>query len=147
METRIKMGVADPGSYKAMLAMDNYIITTSISKLHQEFIKIRASQINGCAYCVHSHTNDARKLGETDERMHLISVWKEAGDVFTEQEKLLFAITEEVTLIHQHGLSKNLYEKSIELFGEQQTAQIIMAIININGWNRIGVALSMHPQL
>lgn len=147
METRIKMGVADPGSYKAMLAMDNYISTTSISKLHQEFIKIRASQINGCAYCVHSHTNDARKLGETDERMHLISVWKEAGDVFTEQEKLLFAITEEITLIHQHGLSKNLYDKSIELFGEQQTAQIIMAIININGWNRIGVALSMHPQL
>ena len=147
METRFKTGKVAPDAYKAMDALDTFVDNSSIPQLHKELIKIRASQINGCAYCVNSHTNDARKIGETDQRMHLISVWREAGDNFTEEEKLLFEMTEEITLIHQHGLSDKVYERSIQSFGELKTAEIIMAITTINAWNRIGVGLNMHPKL
>lgn len=147
MNTRFKMGKVQPEAYKAMNELDKYIATTGINKLQLEMIKIRASQINGCAYCVNSHTQDARKYGETEQRIYLISVWPEATNVFTEEEQLLLAITEQITLIHQHGLSNELYQKAIKLFGEEKTAQIIMAIITINAWNRIGVSLNMMPEL
>jgi len=141
------MGKVQPAAYKAMDALDNYVSNSGIDKIHQELIRIRASQINGCAYCVNYHTRDARKLGETEQRLYLISVWREAKNVFTEEEQLLFAMTEEITLIHQHGLSDELYNKAIEIFGEEKTAQVIMAIITINAWNRIGVGLNMQPEL
>jgi len=141
------MGKVQPAAYKAMDALDNYVSNSGIDKIHQELIRIRASQINGCAYCVNYHSGDARKLGETEQRLYLISVWREAKNVFTEEEQLLFAMTEEITLIHQHGLSDELYNKAIEIFGEEKTAQVIMAIITINAWNRIGVGLNMQPEL
>jgi len=141
------MGKVQPAAYKAMDALDNYVSNSGIDKIHQELIRIRASHINGCAYCVNYHSGDARKLGETEQRLYLISVWREAKNVFTEEEQLLFAMTEEITLIHQHGLSDELYNKAIEIFGEEKTAQVIMAIITINAWNRIGVGLNMQPEL
>ena len=143
---RLKMGKVQPGAYKAMNELDNFILTSSIPLLHRELIKIRASQINGCAYCVNHHSRDARNLGETEQRIYLISVWREAAEMFTEEEQLLLEMTEEITLIHKHGLSDVLYEKSINSFGEQKTAEIIMAIITINAWNRIGVGLKMRPE-
>jgi AhpD family alkylhydroperoxidase len=143
---RFQMGKVQPLAYKAMAELDKFIITSSVPLLHRELIKIRASQINGCAYCVNHHTRDARNLGETEQRIYLISVWREAATLFTEEERLLLEMTEEITLIHQHGLSDALYEKSMSIFGERQTAQIIMVIITINAWNRIGVALNMHPE-
>lgn len=146
MATRLNMGKVQPEAYEVMFAMNKYIGISSIDKLHREMIKIRASQINGCAYCVNAHSRDALKLGETPRRIFLMSVWREAGDVFTEEEQLLLAMTEEITLIHQHGLSDALYEKAITLFGEEKTAQVIMAIITINSWNRIGVGLNMKPE-
>jgi AhpD family alkylhydroperoxidase len=147
MNTRFKMGRVQPAAYKAMDALDSYIDNSGIDKIHRELIRIRASQINGCAYCVNYHSGDARKLGETEQRLYLVSVWREATNVFTEEEQLIFAMTEEITLIHQHGLSDELYNKAIEIFGEEKTAQIIMAIITINAWNRIGVGLNMQPEL
>jgi AhpD family alkylhydroperoxidase len=141
------MGLVQPAAYKAMEGLDDFIASTSVPQLLQELIRIRTSQINGCAYCVNMHTNDARQQGESDKRMHLISVWKEAGNIFTEEEQLLLAMTEEITLIHQHGLSDALYDKAIHLLGKEKTAQVIMTIIGINAWNRIGVALKMQPKL
>lgn len=147
MSTRFKMGKVQPEAYKAMNVLDTYIKNSSIEPLHREIIKIRASQINGCAYCVNHHTKDARKLGEAEERIYLLSVWKEAPDVFTEEEQLLLAMTEEITLIHQHGLSDELYNKAISFLGDEKTAEAIMIIITINAWNRIGVSLNMHPEI
>jgi len=147
MQTRFKMGEVQPEAYKILFEMNKYVLQSKIDKLQREMIKIRASQINGCAYCVSSHARDARKLGETEQRIYLMSVWREAPNVFTEEEQLILAITEEVTLINQHGLSNELYEKAIKLFGQEKTAQIIMTVITINCWNRIGVALNMHPAL
>jgi AhpD family alkylhydroperoxidase len=128
-----------------MDALDQLVDNSSINKLHRELIKIRASQINGCAYCVDAHSHDALKLGESQQRIFLVSAWKEAGELFSDEERLILEMTEEITLIHQQGLWDSTYEKAIELFGEQQTAQFIMAIITINAWNRIGVATQLHP--
>lgn len=145
MKKRIDFNVVQRNAYEAMDALDKFVNESSIDKLHREFIKIKASQINGCAYCVDTHSRDARKLGESEQRIFLISVWKEAGNIFSEEEKLLFQMTEEITLVHQHGLSNAVYEKAITTFGEEKTAQIIMAIVTINAWNRIGVATQLRP--
>lgn len=144
---RFKMGKVQPAAYQAMDALDNYVGSTSIKGIYKEFIRIRASQINGCAYCVDQHTRDARKAGETEQKIILISVWRESRNVFNEEEQLILEMTEEITLIHRHGLSDRLYQKSIDIFGETGTAEIIMTIIMINAWNRIGVGLKMEPQL
>ncbi len=147
MKARFKIAKVYPPAYKAIDSLDNLVAASSVDKWHQELIRIRASQINGCAYCVNMHTQDALKLSIDPRKTSLISVWREAKNVFTEEEQLLLQMTEELTLIHQHGLSDAVYEKAIELFGEEKTAQIIMVIITINVWNRVGVGLKMQPEL
>ena len=147
MKKRINFNNVQPAAYDAMDALDEYINQSALDKLHRELIKIRASQINGCAYCVDTHSHDALKLGESLQRVLLVSAWREAGDHFSGEERLLFQMTEEITLIHRHGLADETYSKAIELFGEEKTAQIIMAIVTINAWNRIGVATQLSPAL
>lgn len=145
MTKRFIMGKVLPDAYKALAELDNFTRSSRIPPIHRELIKIRASQINGCAYCVDLHTKEARKQGETEQRIYLLSVWREATNIFDDEEQLLLEMTEEITLIHKSGLSDRLYEKAINLWGEERTAQVIMAIININSWNRIGVGLNLHP--
>lgn len=145
MAERFIMGKVLPDAYKALVALDGSMRSSNIPLLQREMIKIRASQINGCAYCVDLHTKEARKHGETEQRIYLISVWREALNVFTEEEQLVLEMTEEISLIHQHGLRDQLYEKAISIWGEKRTAEVIMAIININSWNRIGVGTKLHP--
>ena len=147
MSKRINFNEVQPNAYEAMEALDKFVDETSIDKLSREIMKIRASQINGCAYCVDSHSHDAMKLGASMQKVLLISAWREARNIFSDEERLLLRMTEEITLIHQHGLSEETYQKAIEVFGEEKTAQIIMAVITINAWNRIGVGLNMHPEL
>lgn len=141
------MDKVQPAAYTAMFGLDKYIAATGVDKMHRELIRIRVSQINGCAYCVNYHTKDALKLGIDPRKLYLVGVWKEAPNVFNEEERTILAIAEEITLIHQHGLSEELYQKSMTLFGEELTAQIIMTAITINAWTRIGVSLHMEPEL
>lgn len=145
MSERLKVGAVQPAAYQAMGALEKYLSTTSIDPLHKELIKIRASQINGCAYCVNAHTQDARKLGETEQRINLIAVWRESPQ-FTEADRTILALTEEVTLISKQGVSDDTYNKAIAIFGEELTAQLLMAIVTINAWNRIGVSTHMKPE-
>ncbi len=147
MKKRIDFNVVSPAAYDAMDALDKYVDASSIDPLHRELLKIRASQINGCAYCVDMHSRDARKAGASEQKVFLVSAWREAGDIFSEEERLLFKMTEEVTLIHQHGLSDETYQKAVSTFGEKTTAELIIAITTINAWNRIGVSVNMHPAL
>src|SRR5689334_25424164 len=98
MSKRISLGKIQPQAYKAMDALDSFVDNSGIDKVHRELIKIRASQINGCGYCVNSHSMDARKLGVTEQKVYLTAAWREAGDVFTEEERLIFTMTEEITL-------------------------------------------------
>jgi AhpD family alkylhydroperoxidase len=125
-----------------MLGLEKYIATTSITPVLKELIKIRASQVNGCAYCINMHTADARKLDITEQRIYLLSAWSEA-DVYTEEEKAVLALTEEITLISNH-VSEETYENAAKYYDEKSLAEIIMMIITINAWNRIGIATGMR---
>jgi AhpD family alkylhydroperoxidase len=145
MKKRINFNAVQPEAYTVMDSLDSFVQESSINNLHKELIRIRASQINGCSYCVDAHSHDALKLGESLQRILLVSAWRETGGLFSDEERLLFQLTEEISLIHQHGLSDVTYEKAITSFGEQQTAQIIMAIITINAWNRIGITTQLRP--
>lgn len=146
MEKRINIREAEPQAYRAMLGLEGYLAKTDIPKNLKELIKIRASQINNCAYCLNMHTRDALKIGETEQRIFVLSAWREAGGLFTEEEKAALAMTEEITLIHQKGLSEETYQKAAKVFTENQIAQIIMAIVTINAWNRIAVSTHLPPE-
>ena len=102
-------------------------------------IKIRASQINGCAFCIAMHSEDALKLGESSRRIFALSAWHESH-LFSEEERAVLQFTEEVTRIYEKGVSDGTYDKVINLFGEEMTAQMIILIVTINSWNRITVS-------
>ncbi|GBF19163.1 carboxymuconolactone decarboxylase family protein [Arenibacter sp. NBRC 103722] len=142
MQKRLNIKEVAPNALKAMIGLEIYLSQASISKTSKELIKIRSSQINGCTYCINMHTQDAIKNGETNQRIFLLQAWRETQDIFTEEEKVVLAITEEITLIHQNGLSDETYSNALQLFSETQIADIITAIITINLWNR--VVLSTH---
>ena len=143
MSNRLKMNVAEPNGYKALMALEAYMATVSVTKKHKELIKIRASQINGCAFCIDMHTKDARKAGETEQRIYALSAWRDTP-FFDEQERAILALTEEVTLITGH-VSDDTYNKAAALFDQAYLAQVIMAIISINSWNRIGITTRLQP--
>lgn len=142
MEKRVDINATEPQAYKAMYGLEGYLGTTQLTKTYKDLIKIRASQINKCAYCIDLHTKDALKNGETNQRIFLLDAWHETN-LFTEEEKVLLAITEEVTLIHNHGLSDETYKKAEQLFDKNYIAQIIMAVATINTWNRIAISTNM----
>src|SRR4029079_9047290 len=111
MENRVNINATEPQAYKAMYALEGYLANSQLTKTHKELIKIRASQINGCAYCINMHTKDALKNGETNQRIFLLDAWRETS-LFTEEERVVLAITEEVTLIQHGGLSSETYKKA-----------------------------------
>lgn len=136
---RIKINEVAPEAYKIMLKLEAYLHNTSLSPIERELIKIRASQLNGCAYCLNMHTRDARKLGETEQRIYLLNTWHET-DLYTESERIILALTEEITLISNGGVSEKTYQKAETVLGKEKLAEVIMAIVTINAWNRIGVS-------
>ncbi|HEU4497388.1 MAG TPA: carboxymuconolactone decarboxylase family protein [Flavobacterium sp.] len=141
METRVNILQTQPEAYKAMAGLEKYLASTPLTPKHKELIKIRASQINGCAYCINMHTRDARKIGETEQRIYLLNAWRETT-LYTEEEQVILAMTEEVTLI-QHHLSDATYESARKLFDKKYIAAILMMIVTINAWNRIAIATKM----
>ncbi|TGN07083.1 carboxymuconolactone decarboxylase family protein [Leptospira ilyithenensis] len=145
MQQRISIRDLQPEAYKAMFGLENYLHSTGIDKKLKELIKVRASQINGCAYCIQLHAADARKAGETEQRIYALSAWWETP-IFTEQEKVVLAMTDEITRIAEKGLSEQTYKAAKKIFNDNNIAQIIMQISIINTWNRIAIATHMfHP--
>ena len=142
MQTRINFYKIAPEAYNALMELSKFITTTSLDPIHQELIKIRASQINGCAFCINMHTAEARKHGETEQRIYLLSAWREA-DVFTDAEKALLAFTEEVTLISNH-VSDETYANAAKYFDEKYLSSVLMMIIIINSWNRMAIATGLR---
>lgn len=142
MDTRVNIFQTQPEAYKAMFGLEKYIASTSLTSTHKELIKIRASQINGCAFCINMHTADARKQGETEQRIYLLNAWKETT-LFTEEERVILEMTEEITLIQKNHLSDATYAKAKNLFTEDYIGNIIMMITIINAWNRIAIATEL----
>lgn len=145
MKDRIDIQKTNPKAYQAMFALEGFLNESSLSKSHKELIKIRASQINGCAFCLDMHTKDARKNGETEQRIYTLSAWRETS-FFTEEEMAILALTEEVTLIPS-GVSEQTYRRAAELFTDLQLSEIIMAVVTINAWNRIAISTHKQPEL
>lgn len=141
-KNRIPINEIEPEAYKAMMAMENYGKASQLNPKLKELIKMRASQINGCAYCLDMHTEDAVKLGESPRRIFALSVWQESY-LFSEEERALLQLTEEVTKISEKAVTDETYDKIVTLFGEQTTAQIIMQIVIINAWNRIAISTKL----
>ena len=142
MKPRMDIPTVAPEAYQALMNLEGYISKTSLTQTHKELIKIRASQINGCAFCINMHTADARKYGETEQRIYLISAWRQA-DIYTEEEKAILALTEEVTLISNH-VSEEVYQNAANLFDEKYLAEIIITIITINSWNRFAITTGLR---
>lgn len=145
MSKRLNLGKTLPDTYKIFMQLSQAVAHSGIDKIQQELIKIRASQINGCAYCLHMHSKDALKHGENPDRLYVIAAWREAKNWFSEEDQVILRLTEEITRISDHGLSDKTYEDAVALFGEEMTAKLITAVININALNRIGVSFSLHP--
>ncbi|TGD56637.1 carboxymuconolactone decarboxylase family protein [Flavobacterium humi] len=144
METRIDMSKVAPEGYKAIMGLEKYIASTALDPIHKELIKIRASQINGCAFCINMHTKDARKLGLSEQRIYLLNAWRDTN-LYSEEEKAILALTEEVTLISHH-VSDATYQNAAKVLGEEYLGVVIMMIITINAWNRIAITTGMQPE-
>ena len=144
MTTRIKIDQVEPAGYKAILGLEKFIESTPLPKVHKDLIKIRASQINGCAFCIDMHTKEARKTGETEQRIYALNAWRDAP-FYTEEERAILALTEEVTLISHNHVSDATYDQALQLLGETYLAQVILSIITINAWNRIGITTQLIP--
>ncbi len=143
METRINIEKTEPAGYKAVLGLEKFIESTPLTRKHKDLIKIRASQINGCAFCIDMHTKEARKAGETEQRIYSLNAWRDAP-FFSTEEQAILALTEEVTLISNH-VSDATYQRAASVLEESYLAQVILAIITINVWNRIGISTKLIP--
>ncbi|KAA2243377.1 carboxymuconolactone decarboxylase family protein [Chitinophaga agrisoli] len=145
MSKRVVIREKEPKAYEIMFEFEKYLSKTNLAPSLKELIKIRVSQINGCAFCIDLHTKDARKMGETEQRIFALSAWRETP-FFNETERAVLALAEEITFIHK-GVSDETYQQAARLMDEQTLSQAIMAIIAINAWNRIGITTHQQPSL
>jgi AhpD family alkylhydroperoxidase len=142
IEPRLPVGRNAPTVYRAMDAFDRSI---DFEPRLRELVRIRASQLNGCAYCLDQHTRDARAAGEGERRLATVGAWRESV-FFTERERAALALTDEVTRIGEHGVSDAVWADAAAHFDPPELTQLLWAIIAINAWNRIGVATHMVPE-
>jgi len=129
-----------PDAMKIMMEKEKYTKKSSIERKLRELIKIRASQINGCAYCINMHTADAKKMGETEQRLYCISAWREST-FYSDAEKVALELTEHITLIPEKRVPDELYERVRKHFDEKAYVDLVILINQINSWNRISIAM------
>jgi AhpD family alkylhydroperoxidase len=145
MTPRLNPYKAAPDAVKAQLALSDYVKNCGLEPALQELIKIRASQLNGCAYCLHMHTRDARAAGESEERIYLLDAWRESP-LYSARERAALAWTEAVTLVAEDHVPDEVYEAARKEFSEEELVKLTLAIGMINTWNRISIAFrSIHP--
>jgi AhpD family alkylhydroperoxidase len=146
MEARLSPYKLAPGAYQAMSGLQGYVNESGLESSLMELVKTRASQINGCAFCLAMHTRDARKQGESEDRLHLLNAWREAP-VYSERERAALAYTEAVTLVTQGHVPDEVFAELRKHFSDKEIVDLTMAIVAINGWNRIAIAFRTPPQL
>jgi AhpD family alkylhydroperoxidase len=144
MKARLKYSSVAPEALKGMRELERYVHDSGLERPLYELIKIRASQINGCAYCIDMHTKDARKAGETEQRLYALSAWRETP-FYSERERAALAWTEAITLISENDVPDDLYENVSSHFSEKELVDLTMAIVAINGWNRLAISFRTVP--
>ncbi|MEO8810787.1 MAG: carboxymuconolactone decarboxylase family protein [Rhodanobacter sp.] len=139
MKSRMDYRKAAPHAFKAMLDLEAGVRRSGLEKPLVELVKMRASQINGCGYCLDMHSKDARAAGETEQRLYVLPAWREAP-FYSARERAALAWTEAVTSVAANGLPDELYAQVREEFDETSLVELTLAIIAINGWNRLAIA-------
>jgi AhpD family alkylhydroperoxidase len=139
MEQRIDYRRIAPGAVAAMRGLESYVERSGLDAGLLELVKTRVSQLNGCAYCVDMHTKNARARGETEQRLYALAVWRETP-FFDPRERAALAWAEDVTLLAQGGVSEEAYRDARAHFSEQELVDLTMALVAINGWNRLSVS-------
>ena len=145
-QPRLDVTKVNPELFKVMAGLEKYLEASGLEQKLLDLVKIRASQINGCAYCIVMHTNDARKHGESDEWMHLLDAWREAP-VYSARERAALALTEAVTKISEHHVPDEVYDEARRHFSEKELVDLTAAVIAINAWNRAAITFRATPRL
>ena len=145
METRFSFEKVSPAAYAAMVELEKFLTKAGVKKSLLELIKVRASQINGCGFCIDIHTTIARQLGETERRLYALSAWRETP-FFSAEERAALAVTEALTQVAQQQLPDEIYNEARRFFDETALTEIIMVIATINAWNRIAIATRWLPE-
>ena len=140
MSNRINYEKVRPDNIKVMFEMEKLLANNTIDKELQELIKIRVSQINGCAFCLNMHTDDARKIGVDEKRIYLLNAWNDT-DIYSDKEKAALELAESVTLISERKVPGNLYDKVRAYYSEEEYTDLIFIIGQINTWNRISISM------
>jgi AhpD family alkylhydroperoxidase len=143
MKPRIDISHASPAAYKAVLGLEQHV-RSSVDPTILHLVKIRASQINGCAYCIDMHTKDARAAGETEQRIYALDAWRETP-FYSEKERAALALTEAVTLIREGHVPDAVYEEARAHFNEAEIMNLALAIATINVWNRLAITFRAVP--
>lgn len=141
---RLDYGSIAPGAMKAMNGLEAYLKTTDVEPLLLDLVKLRASQLNGCAYCTDMHSLDLRAGGETEQRIYCLPVWRDSP-FYTERERAALEWTEALTLLPQSHVPEEIYEAVTPHFTDKELVDLTMAIVLINGWNRFGVSFRDEP--
>lgn len=144
MTERLKYENVAPEALKGMMELEKYVTNSDLEASLYELVKIRASQLNGCAYCLDMHTKDARNAGETEQRLYTLSAWRETS-FFTNRERAALAWTEAMTKISENEIPDSLYEEVAINFSEKDMLALSMAIVAINGWNRLAISFRKEP--
>ncbi len=144
MEERLKYAKVAPQGYRAMAGLQRYVDDCGLEPLMMELVKMRASQINGCAYCLDMHSKDARALGESEQRLYMLNAWREAP-FYSERERAALLWTEELTLVSEGHASDAVYEEVRRQFSEEELVNLTLAIVAINGWNRLAIGFRSQP--
>lgn len=144
MDARLDYARKSPAGYRAYLALNQFVEDCGIEHSLLELIKIRASQLNGCAFCLDMHTIDARAAGETEQRLYLLDAWREAP-FYSERERAALAWTEAVTLVSQAHVPDDVFAEARRHFGEVELVNLTWAVVTINGWNRVAIAFRAQP--
>jgi AhpD family alkylhydroperoxidase len=144
MTKRIDFSRVGHGAYRAMAALEQHVRQSGLEKSLLELVKLRASYMNHCAYCVDMHSKDARAEGETEQRIYAVPVWRETP-FFTPRERAALEWTETVTNISDRGVPDDVYASVRKEFSEEELVELTMAVIVINGWNRLSISFASEP--
>lgn len=145
MQSRLNHFAVAPQLMQPMLDMEERLKTAGLENSLIELVKLRVSQINGCAFCIHMHTHDARAQGESEDRLHLLNAWRESP-LYSERERAALAWAETLTRIEQNGAPDHIYEEMAAQFSDQEKIALTLVVTTINAWNRIAIGFATpHP--
>jgi AhpD family alkylhydroperoxidase len=144
MEARLNPYKAAPDALRALRALESHVEASGLEKSLIELVKTRASQINGCAFCIHMHTQNARAHGETEERLYLLNAWQESP-LYTQRERAALAWTEAVTLVAHTHVPDAIYEEARQSFSEAELVELTLLVATVNAWNRMAISFRVLP--